>query len=326
MLSNAGCVIIGRNEGQRLVDCLASVCQQFAQVVYVDSGSTDQSVSAAESAGALVVQLDMTQPFTAARARNAGLERLCQAQPELTYVQFIDGDCELVGSWPDQAVAFLEQHADVAIVCGRRRERYPDASVYNRLCDIEWDTPVGEATACGGDALMRIAALQQVAGYNASLIAGEEPEMCHRLRLQGWRIYRLDAEMTLHDAAITRFSQWWKRGARGGYAYFSVSWLHRKSEQPIWKRNVLRTLFWGVGLPTLVIFSVLVGQTWLSLLLLMYPWLMLKVYMRRRDLDSAVRLPFAFFMLLIKFAELQGGIKMLSDLVARKQAKLMEYK
>ncbi|MFN3880740.1 MAG: glycosyltransferase [Nitrincola lacisaponensis] len=327
MLSNAGCVIIGRNEGQRLVDCLTSVCQQFAQVVYVDSGSTDQSVSAAESAGALVVQLDMTQPFTAARARNAGLEQLCQAQPELTYVQFIDGDCELVSSWPDQAVAFLEQHADVAIVCGRRRERYPDASVYNRLCDIEWDTPVGEATACGGDALMRIAALQQVSGYNASLIAGEEPEMCHRLRLQGWRIYRLDAEMTLHDAAITRFSQWWKRVSRGGYAFASVSWMYRKSEK-IWVREVLRPLFWGIFLSCVLIIGLVIQHpTWIFLPVIMWGVLYIKIAARNViHMPTPKALQFAFFMLMAKFSEAAGVVKWIFNVLLNRKAKLIEYK
>lgn len=236
MLTNAGCVIIGRNEGERLERCLESACKAFAQVVYVDSGSTDKSVQKAEAAGALVVNLDMTQPFTAARARNEGLAQLYQTLPDLQYVQFIDGDCELVSSWPSAAAAYLDNNPGVAVVCGRRRERYPDASVYNRLCDIEWNTPTGEATACGGDALMRIKALNDVNAYNANLIAGEEPEMCHRLRMQGWKIYRLDEEMTLHDAAISRFGQWWKRGARGGYAYFRVFWLHRNSSVQIWKK------------------------------------------------------------------------------------------
>jgi hypothetical protein len=41
-----GVVVIGRNEGQRLITCLGSV-STAAKVVYVDSGSTDGSVQAA---------------------------------------------------------------------------------------------------------------------------------------------------------------------------------------------------------------------------------------------------------------------------------------
>ncbi|MEM9139196.1 MAG: glycosyltransferase, partial [Pseudomonadota bacterium] len=206
-----GAVIIGRNEGARLIRCLASV-GSAACMVYVDSGSTDGSVQAAREAGAEVVELDMDMPFTAARARNAGLARLREIGA-FDYVQFIDGDCELQPGWIALALAFLEEHPDVAVACGRRRERFPEASVYNRLCDHEWDTPVGEAKACGGDALMRMTALAAVGGYRDDLIAGEEPELCVRLRAAGWRVWRLDAEMTLHDADMHRFGQWWRRTA-----------------------------------------------------------------------------------------------------------------
>ena len=164
-------------------------------IVYVDSGSPDGSVAMALSMGVEVVELDMSQPFTAARARNAGFARVT----DCVYVQFVDGDCEIIAGWIELAVQQLEENRNWAIVCGRRREQHPDASIYNRLCDIEWDTPVGEAHACGGDAVIRVAALQQVGGYNSDVIAGEEPEMCVRLRQAGWTIHRLGAEMTLHE-------------------------------------------------------------------------------------------------------------------------------
>jgi glycosyltransferase involved in cell wall biosynthesis len=105
-----GAVLIGRNEGARLLRCLASVTGKAVRVVYVDSGSTDGSVAAAAAAGAEVVVLDMAQPFTAARARNAGIERL-RTGPQLDYIQFVDGDCELQPNWIDTALAFLNSHA-----------------------------------------------------------------------------------------------------------------------------------------------------------------------------------------------------------------------
>jgi len=206
-----GVVVIGRNEGPRLVHCLKSVIGTAAAVIYVDSGSTDNSVSAATDLGADVVQLDPTMPFTAARARNAGFRRLIESHPRVEYVQFVDGDCEVMLGWLMAAQHELAVSSKTAVVCGRRRERYPERSVYNRLCDMEWDTLVGEADACGGDALIRTAAFRQVGGYDDKLIAGEEPELCSRLRAAGWRVVRLPAEMTLHDAAMTRFGQWWRR-------------------------------------------------------------------------------------------------------------------
>jgi hypothetical protein len=83
-----------------------------------------------------------------------------------------------VTGWCDRAREVLQDEPNVAVVCGRRRERFPQASGFNLLCDLEWNTPVGEALACGGDAMMRVKAIQEVTGYNPSLIAGEEPELC----------------------------------------------------------------------------------------------------------------------------------------------------
>src|SRR6476620_796178 len=148
-LQQVGLVAIGRNEGQRLHQCLCSVIGKVAHVVYVDSGSTDGSVEMARSLSVDIVELDLSIPFTAARARNAGFTHLLQVNPQIEFVQFVDGDCEVVEGWLERAQQELESQPKVAVVCGRRRERFPNHSIYNRLCDMEWNTPVGEAKACG---------------------------------------------------------------------------------------------------------------------------------------------------------------------------------
>lgn len=191
-MSQIGVVAIGRNEGERLRRCLNSVADRGLVLVYVDSGSGDGSIELARGLGVEVVELDLSRPFSAARARNEGLERLLEVAPSVQYVQFVDGDCEIVDGWVDRARRELDERPEAAVVCGRRRERYPEQSVYNHLADLEWDTPIGEAKACGGDALMRVAALRQAGAYNPELIAGEEPELCVRLRQKGWRIFRVD--------------------------------------------------------------------------------------------------------------------------------------
>jgi GT2 family glycosyltransferase len=225
-LAGMGVVIIGRNEGQRLVRCLESVRGTVAQVVYVDSGSTDGSAAKARDLGADVVELDMRRPFTAALARNAGWRRLLEIAPRATTVHFLDGDCEVVPGWLPAALDALTAHPERAVVCGRRRERFPDASAFNRQCEIEWNAGAGEIRSCGGDALMRLDALAAAGGYRDSLIAGEEPELCVRLRAAGWKIWRLDRDMVWHDAAMTRWSQWWKRSKRAGHAFAEGAFLH----------------------------------------------------------------------------------------------------
>ena len=138
---NFGVVVIGRNEGERLRRCLRSL--SAPEVVYVDSGSTDGSVQWARDYGVNTIELEANLPFTAARARNAGFRRLRELKPEVAYVQFVDGDCELIEGWLQHASAFLDTHADVAAVTGQLLERDPEQSIYNWLCDEEWRGPTG---------------------------------------------------------------------------------------------------------------------------------------------------------------------------------------
>ena len=316
-----GVVIIGRNEGERLVACLASLGRAHP-IVYVDSGSTDGSVAAAKAHGAEIVALDMSLPFTAARARNAGFARLMDiAAPR--YVQFVDGDCELAPGWIDKAEAFLDAHQDYAVACGRRREKFPEKSLFNRQCDREWATPAGEAEACGGDALMRVAAFEAVKGFDGSLIAGEEPELCLRLREQGWRIMRLDEEMTRHDAAITKLSQWWKRAQRAGHAYAEVSALHKTSPKRIWTNEPRRALVWAGIAPFAILAAILVHPAAL-LLLLLYPLQIARIALR--DGGSAFAWGDAALMTLGKFAEAQGVLKYRLNRMTGAKARLIEYK
>ena len=217
-----GLVVIGRNEGERLRDCLVSLAGQGEYLVYVDSGSSDGSQVVAAELGAEVVELDLSQPFSMARARNTGLARLRELAPQLEFVHFFDGDCQVVPGWVEQAWRYLAPRAGVAAVCGRRRERYPDRSLYNAIADLEWDGPTGPVAAVGGDALYRIAAFAAAGGFNEALIAGEEPELCWRLRRAGHEIHRLGGDMTLHDAQLLRFRHWWRRMVRGGYGSLDV--------------------------------------------------------------------------------------------------------
>ena len=312
-----GAVIIGRNEGARLVACLASFPASVRPLVYVDSGSTDGSVAAARAAGAEVVALDMDQPFTAARARNAGFARL-QALGGAEFVQFVDGDCVVQPGWLPVALAFLESHPEAGVVCGRRREMHPEASIWNRLCDAEWDTPVGRAKACGGDALMRVPAVAAVGGYDPTLIAGEEPELCVRLRQAGWEIWRIDAEMTLHDAALTRVGQWWKRTRRGGHAFAEGTAMHGAPPERHWVAETRRAVLWGAVLPVVAVVGMLVTP-WAGLLLLAWPLQVLRLS-RRYGWERA------FFTVLAKVPEALGVLQYHWNRLRKRQSGLIEYK
>lgn len=318
-------VVIGRNEGQRLLRCLASVEASAGVVVYVDSGSDDGSVAAAAACGADVVALDLSQPFTAARARNVGWRRALELRPALQAVQFVDGDCEVAAGWLERALAELGAQPHVAAVCGQRRERHPERSAYNRLCDLEWRKPAGPAKSCGGDAMMRITALQGAGGYRDDLIAGEEPELCVRLRRAGWRIHALADTMTWHDAAMTRFGQWWKRTRRSGYAFAQGAFLHGAPPERHNVRESRRAWVWGLALPLAIAGAALVFGPAALWGLLVYPLQVLRLFARGHGSvrDRALQ---AMFHTLGRFPEAMGQLQFMRDRLLDRQSRLVEYK
>lgn len=331
-MERIGFVAIARNEGERLQRCLRSLRAISERVVYVDSGSTDGSVEFARELGAMVVELDLSRKFSMARARNAGWQALREAWPQLEWVQFVDGDCELLPGWLERAVPFLEAHPEVVVVCGRRRERFPDRSIYNGLCEVEWNTPVGETRSCGGDAVMRLAALEAVGGFDEALIAGEEPELCKRLRGKGGVIWRLDVDMTLHDAAILRFGQWWRRSVRGGYGAADVA----ARTGDLFTSQVRSAVRWtggsaagllGAGVLALLGrgrmaagLAALVGLLWA-----VESWRIARGVRGRCDSGRAA-LRYGIFTMLAKLPQALGILRYQRDRRASREARVIEYK
>jgi hypothetical protein len=333
-IEKIGLVVIGRNEGERLARCLKSV-RAVAKRVYVDSGSTDGSLALARDEGVALVELAMPPQFTAARARNSGLVRLLADDPDLEFVQMVDGDCEVHPGWIAAALAALRAEPDLALVFGRRRERYPERSIYNALCDDEWNAPVGESPGCGGDALFRVAALRQVDFYNPAMIAGEDTELSMRLRKAGWRLRRIDAEMTLHDAAITRFGQWWRRTQRSGHAFGEMAHLHPDARDPNWPRSVRSIIIWGGVMPAMLILAILLvltvnAQYWIAAALLAAPWpvrmAQLARRQRRRGLSAKVARASGTLLMLGKLPQLLGLIGYHFDRLSGRASRLIEYK
>jgi cellulose synthase/poly-beta-1,6-N-acetylglucosamine synthase-like glycosyltransferase len=241
--------------------------------------------------------------------------------PEPEYLMFVDGDCEIEQGWLDRAVAFLDSEPRYAAVCGRRRERHPDASPYNRLIDREWATPVGVADACGGDALFRCRAYVAAGGFDPAMIAGEEPELCARLRAQNWAIMRLDAPMTIHDAAMERFSQWWRRAVRSGMGYAQAWWVTRGSPTgPLYSRELARAIGWAALLPLI---ALVLGAAWHPLWLALWPVATLAQFLRLawRDGGFAARLAIAG-----KYAELIGIVRFLGRALRGRSGGTVLYK
>jgi glycosyltransferase involved in cell wall biosynthesis len=345
-----GVIIIARNEGERLKRCLHSIGPSTDAIVYVDSGSTDGSVAFATILGVDVVRLCGSAPFTMGRARNEGFTHLRQRYPSIQLVQFIDGDCELETDWIQTARGWMEDHPEVAVVCGRRREKFPRASIYNMLCEIEWNTPVGAARACGGDAMVRVDFFERVGMFDPTLIAGEEPELCARIRSAGGGVYRLSENMTRHDAALFTFNAWWRRMSRCGYGAKAV--VQRLSKRmPVnevpFRDLTTSAVIWCDGWLTLLVFTALVahasgvpkipvGSTggWLenALLALVVGLFVqalqcIRVAWLSRARGSPLNvLIYAVFLQIGKWPQRLGQLLWYRDNIVRKPARLIEYK
>jgi GT2 family glycosyltransferase len=322
-------VVIGRNEGARLERCLRSLRGDVRPLVYVDSLSEDESVALARSLGADVVELDLATPFTAARARNEGFRRVVALDPGVDFVQFVDGDCEVAQRWIASAEDALRRNSEIGAVTGVRRERYPDHSIYNQLCDIEWRMgPFGDIDRFGGDVMIRAQALRAAGGYDGAVIAAEDDELAVRLRTGGWRILRLDRPMTIHDAAMRRLSQWWRRAMRCGYGFAQVNALHGAPPVRKFRGEIRRVWVWAAVVPIVIGLTALASPAAAALVALVYPLRVLRVAVRasRDGLRPQASLAWGLSCVASSAAELVGILKFHFDHARSRPARIIEYK
>jgi hypothetical protein len=185
-VARIGAVCIGPQRG-RPAAALPRLARGLpGRLVYVDSASTDGSVAAAREAGRRGGHARHGRPFTAARARAEGFARLEALAPALEYVMFrrsAIARSRPAGSKP--ATAFPREQPDFAVACGRRRERSPEASRYNALADRDGTPRPARRHRAEAMRSCAPAALREVGGSDPAMIAGEEPELCRRLRGAG---------------------------------------------------------------------------------------------------------------------------------------------
>lgn len=311
-------VVIGRNEGELLQLSLESVRAAVHPVVYVDSGSSDGSAALARKLGVLTVELSPDRPFSAARGRNEGVQKALRKWAGVEFVLFLDGDCTLEPGFPTAALEVFAGDPECAVVTGHLSERHPEASIYNRLCAIEWRStpgPIVSMSGLGGIMMVRLACFQEVGGFNEQAIAGEEPDFGARLSLAGYSIIKIDRPMATHDAQISRFGQWWTRSIRGGHALAHRYAVHGGSRLRDGRRELISTLFWGFALPAFTVLTIWPTRG-VSLLLLggyvLLAWRVYRHYLATGLAASDARLA-SRFILYGKFAEFIGVLRYVNN-------------
>jgi cellulose synthase/poly-beta-1,6-N-acetylglucosamine synthase-like glycosyltransferase len=310
----AGCVVIGRNEGERLGRALRAAVPCFAATFYVDSNSSDGSRELAASTGATVVALE-TGPYTPARGRKVGLDELVKARPELEFVQFIDGDCLLEPDWVKIALEYLDEHPKVGAVFGRRREERVRESLYSRLMDIDWEHPPGSVTNFGGDALVRTRPLLEAGSWSSDTINAEDIDASLRLRKLGYDIVRLATPMTLHDARMTRFGEYFRRAVRAGYGYLEVGLRYRHGPGRFLLRRAASALFYAGVVPVAVVVLAVSRSIFVvvPLFLLLRVLVVTTLAARRRGADLGTAVTYAVFNLICKAGSLWGSLRFVLD-------------
>lgn len=334
MIHNINCdigvVIIGRNEGDRLLRCIQTLRESDYFTVYVDSGSVDKSVEIAKELGVEVVRLDPNHPFSAARARNEGFEQLIKFCPKTRFVQFVDGDCVLIPGWLENARNALDENLKRAAVIGHLLECNADSTIYNRLCALEWKSTPGDISNfgnIGGLLMIRADVFRSIGGFNPSIIAGEDSELAVRMNLAGYLITKIDEPMAIHESSITSFRQWWRRAVRAGHAIGQRAFINGRSVTKDCIRERRSTWVWGVGIP-LVIFTMLIPTRGLSLVLMGgYVMLGFRVFMYRRKQGDNIwdALLYSRFLILAKFANGVGLVRFYHNNI-RKKFEIIEYK
>lgn len=305
---NIGIVVIGRNEGLRLIRCLNSIVATGCPIVYVDSGSQDGSMETAKRVN--VEAIGLLPPFSAARARNRGFATLLAKHPDVSFVQFLDGDCTLAQGWLNSASNALIDEPQRAVVFGHVAERNKDSTPYNRLCALEWRSPAGDFSdgAIGGVFAARVTVFKALNGFRENMVAGEDSELGVRVRLAGYKITKVDALMAEHDADIRSFTQWWKRAVRAGHAIGQRREAQGASAARDCVKEFRSTVFWGLLVPAASLLGIPFSGGWSLLLLLGYPVLLIRVYETRRrmgDVPSDAWL-YAVFTIIGKFANTVG--------------------
>lgn len=317
-----GAVVIGRNEGERLLSALNSVLGANVPVVYVDSRSTDGSVANAMGLGVPVVELSQDRPINASRARNEGVAALISAYPSVLYLHLLDGDSTLDPEWLPVATLYLNEHPKVAFVAGRLREKDRETNLLRRLCDMEWYREPSCDAECGGLGVVRVEAYQSVGGLDETLIAGADPEFYARLKSAGWEVHALEAEMGVHDSGMLSWRQWWTRSVKGGYAY-----AHARMWGG-WRRQRLSAVLWGAILPAISVFGSVAFSPLLSLALLAYPIQIIRVrYGSSKSIfSSSDQWLYAVSCLAIKFPQCIGIAMFEYRKILKRHGALIEYK
>lgn len=302
-----GVVVIGRNEEKNLPDCFASLAKYGLPIVYVDSSSKDNSVEIARSRGIEVAEVEYV---SAGYARNIGADRLLKMAPRVCFIQFVDGDTTISEGWFEEALKLFLENQDAAVAAGELIEKDGEESIYKLFSKLEWENLSQEAHSTGGNFAVRADVFIASGGFNPSIVGGEDTELCARIKNLGWTVSVIPVRMGEHDSKVLNIRQFWIRSQRAGEGYQEISRLYIRHEDKLFLRQNISNWVYGGIIPLTILMLLLMGKTWALWLLLVYPILVLRIYLSvRRKWKASWSLKYAILCVLGKFPGFVGAVK-----------------
>ncbi|MFW5879979.1 MAG: glycosyltransferase, partial [bacterium] len=249
-LGNVSIVVIGFNEAENLDKTFRAVKNMnypgnLIETIYVDSGSTDNSVFIAKKyTDKVFIEDKFPSP---GRNRNRGL---LEAQYDI--VHFIDGDVIIHTDYLKNIVPLFEKKAVHAIV-GQLDEQNP--TIYNRLAalsNVEKKEGYTKFTSTGATYLR--SALLSVDGYDERIRRGQESELGERFRKAGYRIWCTRHKMGSHNFGVNSLWDYLKKYELNATSMFQLALLKGDS---FYIKSARKKILKQVV--KLVVFAIIVG-------------------------------------------------------------------
>lgn len=179
-------VIPVRNDAARLDRCLASIVRNeyprnLVEIIVVDNESTDGSANAARAYGAIVIK---STGDSVAQHRNRGARAALGG-----IIAFADSDHEITGNWIGTAVDALSDPTVAA--AGAPCLTQPSPNWVQEQYDGLRSRPVQREDVSwlgSGNLAVKRSVFERIGGFNTSLIACEDVDLCNRITATGFRI------------------------------------------------------------------------------------------------------------------------------------------
>jgi GT2 family glycosyltransferase len=302
-------VIIGRNEAAHLSKCIEGaieagrLTERPFEITYVDSASTDDSISIAGRYPISVIRIAPGQWRCAAAGRSIGT-RYTRGK----CVAFLDGDMICDPHWfKDGLLYFDGEYGQVGAVTGRRVNIDTRSG---RVCSIRQHYHhVVDMDRFSGAAIISRSALKAAGGFDPYLISSEEKELAGRVRDSGFRVLGVPHAMVQHHGPTSGISETFRRKQNGYHIglgqYLRRLWNSGKLASALLQIKVqIAFLVWALCMALVFSASIWLKQPIIALLcLLTIPVVFLAIAFRLK------RFPDAFFFIVAQPLIIQGMIQ-----------------